>query len=30
LSWARSLGIEAKIKPDGFAATHAADHLVRR
>lgn len=23
------LGIDAKIKPYGFAATHAADHLVR-
>lgn len=24
-----TLGIEAKIKPDAFAAMHAADHLVR-
>jgi hypothetical protein len=24
-----NLGIEAKIKPDAFAAMHAADHLVR-
>lgn len=30
LSWARGLGVETKIKPDAFAATHAADHLVRR
>ena len=30
LGWVRgSLGIEAKIKPHGFAATHAADHVVR-
>lgn len=30
LGWVRgSLGIEAKIKPYGFAATHAADHVVR-
>jgi uncharacterized protein len=30
LGWVRgSLGIEAKIKPHGFAATHAADHIVR-
>lgn len=30
LGWVRgSLGIEAKIKPYGFAATHAADHIVR-
>jgi predicted RNase H-related nuclease YkuK (DUF458 family) len=24
-----NLGVEAKIKPDAFAAMHAADHLVR-
>ena len=24
-----TFGIEATLKPDGFAATHAADHLVR-
>jgi predicted RNase H-related nuclease YkuK (DUF458 family) len=24
-----SLGIDAKVKPDSFAATHAADHVVR-
>lgn len=30
LGWVRGMGIEAKIKPDGFAATHAADHCVRR
>ena len=24
-----SLGIDAKIKPESFAATHAADHIVR-
>jgi predicted RNase H-related nuclease YkuK (DUF458 family) len=24
-----NLGIDAKIKPDAFAAMHAADHLVR-
>jgi len=30
LGWVRgSLGIEAKIKPAAFAATHCADHLVR-
>jgi hypothetical protein len=29
LGWVRSLGIEAKIKPDSFAATTAADHCVR-
>ncbi len=30
LGWVRgSLGIDAKIKPHGFAATHAADHVVR-
>lgn len=30
LGWVRSLGIEAKIKPESFAATTAADHCVRR
>lgn len=29
LGWVRSLGIEARIKPEGFAATTAADHWVR-
>lgn len=29
LGWVRSLGIQAKIKPDSFAATTAADHFVR-
>lgn len=30
LGWVRSLGINAKIKPESFAATTAADHCVRR
>jgi len=31
LSWVRGMtGLEAKIKPEAFAATHAADHLVRQ
>jgi predicted RNase H-related nuclease YkuK (DUF458 family) len=30
LGWVRgTLGIDAKIKPESFAATHAADHMVR-
>lgn len=30
LGWVKgSLGIDAKIKPSSFAATHAADHAVR-
>lgn len=29
LGWVRSLGIQARIKPDSFAATTAADHFVR-
>lgn len=30
LGWVRgSLGLDAKIKPSAFAATHAADHAVR-
>lgn len=29
LGWVRGLGITAKIKPEAFAATHAADHFVR-
>ena len=30
LGWVRgSLGVDAKIKPSAFAATHAADHAVR-
>lgn len=30
LGWVRGMGLEAKIKPDSWAATHAADHVVRR
>lgn len=31
LGWVKgSLGLDAVIKPDSWAATHAADHLVRR
>lgn len=31
IGWVRGqTGIEPKIKPDGWAATHAADHMVRR
>ena len=29
LGWVRGLGIEARVKPDSFAATTAADHFVR-
>ena len=29
LGWVRGLGIEARIKPDSFAASTAADHFVR-
>lgn len=29
LGWVRGLGIQARIKPDSFAATTAADHFVR-
>lgn len=29
LGWVRSMGIVAQIKPDSFAASHAADHCVR-
>ena len=30
LGWVKgSLGMDAKIKPHSFAATHAADHVVR-
>lgn len=29
LGWVRGLGLEAKIKPDSFAASTAADHFVR-
>ena len=30
LGWVKgSLGLDAKIKPSSFAATHAADHAVR-
>ena len=31
LGWVKgTLGIEAKIKPEAWAATHAADHVVRK
>lgn len=30
LGWVRGLGIQAKVKPDSFAATTAADHLVKK
>lgn len=30
LGWVRSMGLTAKIKPDAFAATHAADRFVRK
>lgn len=29
LGWVRGLGLEAKIKPESFAASTAADHCVR-
>jgi predicted RNase H-related nuclease YkuK (DUF458 family) len=29
LGWVRGLGLQARIKPDSFAATTAADHCVR-
>jgi predicted RNase H-related nuclease YkuK (DUF458 family) len=29
LGWIRGLGVVAKIKPESWAATHAADHCVR-
>lgn len=29
LGWVRGLGFDGKIKPDAWAATHAADHAVR-
>lgn len=29
IGWVRGLGVVGKIKPDGWAATHAADHCVR-
>ena len=29
LGYVRGMGMNAVIKPDGFAATHAADHAVR-
>lgn len=29
LGWVRGMGLDAKIKPDSWAATHAADHCVR-
>lgn len=30
LGWVKGLGIPAKIKPDSFAASKAADHFVRQ
>lgn len=30
LGWVRSMGINAMIKPNSFAASTAADHLVKR
>ena len=29
LGWVLGMGFEAKIKPEGWAATHAADHAAR-
>lgn len=29
IGWVRSLGLVAKVKPESFAATSAADHFVR-
>lgn len=29
LGWSRGLGFDTKIKPEGWAATHCADHAVR-
>ena len=29
LGWVRGLGLQARVKPDSFAATTAADHCVR-
>jgi hypothetical protein len=29
LGWVRGMGLDAKIKPESFAASHAADHAVR-
>lgn len=29
LGWVAGQGFNAKIKPDGWAATHAADHMVK-
>lgn len=29
IGWVRSAGVTARIKPEAFAATHAADHFVR-
>jgi predicted RNase H-related nuclease YkuK (DUF458 family) len=28
LAYAKGMGLEAKVKPDSFAASHAADHLT--
>ena len=30
IGWVRGMGYTAKGKPDGWAATHAADHCVRK
>lgn len=30
LGWVRGLGLRAKIKPEGFAASTAADHFVKQ
>lgn len=30
LGWVRGMGLVAKIKPEAWAATHAADHCVRK
>ena len=29
LGWARGMGLDAKVKPEAWAATHAADHVAR-
>jgi len=29
IGWVRGLGLQARVKPDSFAATTAADHCVR-
>lgn len=30
LGWVKGMGIEARIKPEAFSASYAADHCVRR